>query len=87
MKTPCMATSAVRVDDEPGSCVENLDHPIVEPAYIGGFTGWFPGDSWLSAANRVLRELDELEQQKGARDACDARPDAVSNDQIIRPHR
>ena|ERR1700722_20441552 len=44
-----------------------LERPISENVYFGGYAGPLPGDSYLSAARRVLKNLKELEEQMQAR--------------------
>jgi len=45
-----------------------MERPISGELYFGGYAGLLPGDSYLSAARRVLKELAELEEQKQSRE-------------------
>lgn len=43
--------------------------PNPDHLYFGGWAGLIPGDSYLSAARRVLKALAELERQKASEPA------------------
>jgi hypothetical protein len=48
--------------------IDEPDRPIEEHyPHFHGWSGMLPGDTYLSAAQRVLKELRELEQYKAAK--------------------
>jgi hypothetical protein len=52
---------------KPNGDVKDLDRPINEHPHFFGYAGWLPGESYLSAAKRVLKELQELENHEAAK--------------------